>query len=234
MADFKTSAIIPAAGASSRLIEKSKKQFIEIDGKPLIYFCLNSFQKCSSVNEIVLVVPKNEIDFVKSEIVDKNSFTKVSEIIVGGKLRQDSVKNGFDVVMPDTELVIIHDAARPFVDAGFINKIISEAGTKNCVISAIPVKDTLKIADKGIIKNTTPRKSIWRAQTPQAFKYEILKDSYQKVEFNNKTFTDEAQIVEYAGYDVHIVEGSEYNFKITSSEDLRLAGLMINNGMQIS
>ena len=229
MCNIKTSAIIPAAGASSRLKEKSKKQYTEINGKPLLYFCLNSFQNSLSVNEIVLVVPENDIDFVKKEIVKKNSFTKVSKIVEGGNSRQDSVKNGFDAVMPDTELVIIHDAARPFVDSDFIDSIVSEAYTKNCVISAIPVTDTLKIADNGIVKNTTPRNSIWRSQTPQAFKYEILKRSYEKVEFQNNTFTDEAQIVEYAGYDVHIVGGSEYNFKITNSEDISLAELIISN-----
>ena len=233
MGKNKTSAIIPAAGASSRLKNESKKQFAEINGTPLLCFCLNSFQNSSSIDEIVLVVPETDIEFAKKEIVEKNSFTKVFKIIAGGDLRQDSVKNGFDAVGSDTELVVIHDAARPFIDSGFIDTIVSETKIKNCVISAIPVKDTLKTADNGIIMNTTSRNSIWRAQTPQAFKYGILKDSYDKADFDNDTFTDEAQIVEYAGYDVHIIEGSEYNFKITNSEDMKLAELIIYNGNKI-
>jgi len=234
MANIKTSAIIPAAGFSSRLNEKSKKQFAEINGKPLLYYSLNSFQNSTNISEIVLVVQNSDKDYVKKEIVQKYSFSKISEVVDGGQLRQESVKNGFNAVMTDTEVVIIHDAARPFVESGFINSIVSETITKNCVISAIPVKDTLKVEESGVVKETTTRNSIWRAQTPQAFKYKILKNSYEKTELSEKTFTDEAQIVEYAGYDVHIMEGSEYNFKITSSEDLRLAELIINNGRKFS
>ena len=232
MASIKTSAIIPAAGVSSRLNENSKKQFVEINGRPLLFYSLYSFQKSSSISEIVLVVKDSDKDYVKKEIVQKYSLSKVSKIVEGGQLRQESVKKGFNAVKTDTEIVIIHDAARPFVEPGFLNSIVTEAIKKNCVISAIPVKDTLKVEENGVIKKTTTRNSIWRAQTPQAFKYTILKNSYEKTELSDETFTDEAQIVEYAGYDVHIIEGSEYNFKITSSEDLRLAELIINNGSE--
>ena len=234
MANIKTSAIIPAAGDSSRLNETSKKQFTEINGKPLLHYVLRAFQESTTINEVVLVVPESDKNYVKNEIVEKNSFTKVAEIIRGGALRQDSVKNGFDAVMPDTDLVIIHDAARPFIDPVFINSIIYEAYDKNCVISAIPVNDTLKVEENGLVKNTTARDSVWRAQTPQAFKYDILKDSYKKVDFKNRNFTDESQIVEYAGYDVYIVEGSIYNFKITTPDDMKLAELIIKNGILIN
>jgi len=231
MPNIKASAIIPAAGSGHRLKKEVKKQFSKINGKPLFYFCLNSFQNSFSVGEIILVVPKDDIDFVKTEIRGI-SLTKSLKVVEGGNLRQNSVRKGFEAVNPDAQVVIIHDAARPFVRPSFIDKIISEANTKECVISALPSKDTLKIGDNGIVKTTLSRSSIWQAQTPQAFKYKILKDCYEKVKLKNNLYTDEAQIAEHAGYKVHIIEGSAYNFKVTYPEDMRLAELMILNGWE--
>lgn len=231
MPNIKTSAIIPAAGSGHRLKKKVKKQFSKINGKPLFYFCLNSFQNSSSVDEIILVVSKDNIDFVKTEIRGI-PLTKSLKVVEGGDLRQNSVRKGFEAVNPDAQVVIIHDAARPFVRPSFIDKIISEANTKECVISALLSKDTLKIGDNDIVKTTLSRGSIWQAQTPQAFKYEILKDCYEKVKIKNNIYTDEAQIAEHAGYKVHIIEGSGYNFKVTYPEDMRLAELIILNGWE--
>ncbi len=229
MPNIKASAIIPAAGNGHRTKKTAKKQFARINGKPLFHFCLNSFQKSSYVDEIVLVVPGDDIDFVKAEI-QKSSSAKSLKVIEGGELRQTSVRKGFEAVDPEAKVVIIHDAARPFVKPEFIDKIISEANAKKCVISALPSKDTLKIGDNGVVKNTISRSSIWRAQTPQAFRYEILKDCYEKVALEGSVFTDEAQIAEHAGYKIHIIEGSEYNFKVTYPEDMKLAELMITSG----
>lgn len=229
MPNIKASAIIPAAGNGHRTKKTAKKQFARINGKPLFYFCLDSFQKSSHVVETVLVVPECDVDLVKAEI-EKTSFAKPLKVVEGGELRQISVRKGFEAVDPEANVVIIHDAARPFVQPEFIDRIISEANAKECVISALPSKDTLKIGDNGIVKNTISRSSIWRAQTPQAFKYEILKDCYEKVKLENSVFTDEAQIAEHAGHKIHIIEGSEYNFKVTYPEDMKLAELMITSG----
>ena len=128
--------------------------------------------------------------------------------------------------------MIIHDAARPFVNTGLIDSLIKEVKNKNCVISAIPVRDTLKVAVDGKVRNTYPRESFWRAQTPQAFKCAILSDCYEKDLLNGAEFTDESQLVEYAGYEVSIIEGSEYNLKITTEEDLHLAKLLMNGGAE--
>lgn len=227
MPDIKASAIIPAAGTGSRFEGSSKKQFVKIQGKPLLSFCLKSFQKSLSVGEIVLVVSRDDVNFVEKEIIGKSSFTDQVKVVEGGDVRQDSVKKGFEAVRGDAKIVVVHDAARPFVTPDFIDKIISEANTKGCVISAIPITDTLKMVNNEIVKNTLSRSSIWRAQTPQAFKCGILRDGYEKVDLKNSIFTDEAQIVECAGHKVHITRGSEFNFKVTSSEDMKLAELMM-------
>ncbi len=231
MPNIKASAIIPAAGSGHRLNRKVKKQFLKINGKPLFYFCLNSFQNSSSVGEIILVVSEDDVDLVKTEI-QGISLTKSLKVVEGGNLRQISVRKGFEAADPDAEVVIIHDAARPFVKPDLIDKIISEANIKDCVISALPSKDTLKSVDNGIVKGTLSRNLIWQAQTPQAFRYEVLGSCYEKVNLKNDVYTDEAQIAEQAGYNVHVIEGSEYNFKVTRPEDMRLAELMVINGWE--
>lgn len=228
MASIFTSAIIPAAGTSTRLNQETKKQFIDICGFPLIFYPLKSFQESELIDEIVLVTSEEEIQYVEKDIVEKYSFSKVKEVVIGGALRQDSVREGFNAVSEIADFVVIHDAARPLIGPEHINNLINEAKDKNCVITAMPVKDTLKIAIDGIVKNTYPRDNFWRSQTPQVFRYEILKRCYDMGLLENAEFTDEAQLVEYAGFEVNIIVGSEYNIKITTDDDLNLAKLIIN------
>ena len=151
----------------------------------------------------------------------------MKSVVTGGRERQDSVKMGFDGLTPDTDIVVIHDAARPLINTALIKEVVEKAADKGSAIAAVQVKDTLKMAADGVVKNTFPRESFWRAQTPQAFNYNILNECYERKLNEEAIFTDEAQMVEYAGFEVNIVEGLEYNIKITTSDDFKLAGFLL-------
>jgi len=227
MANIKTSAIIPAAGSGKRLNSKTKKQYLEIQGKPLLYYTLQVFQKSKDIDEIVIVAPKNNLTLTIRDIVEKFNFSKVKCVVAGGIERQDSVKNGFDSISTDTDIVIIHDAARPLINLELINNVVRSAVKNGAAITALQITDTLKMAADGVVKNTFPRENFWRSQTPQAFNYNILKECYDRKLSEEAIFTDEAQMIEYAGFEVSIVEGWEYNIKITTIDDFKIAGFLL-------
>jgi len=227
MAKIKTAAIIPAAGSGKRLNGKKKKQYLEIQDKPLLFYTLDIFQKSNDIDEIVVVAPISDLNHTKKNIIDKYGFSKVICVVEGGRERQDSVKNGFDNLTADTEIVVIHDAARPLINVSLIKKVVKSAVDNGSVITALQITDTLKMAVDGIVKNTFPRENFWRSQTPQAFKYNILNECYDRKLNEEAIFTDEAQMVEYAGFEVSIVEGWEYNIKITTNDDFKLAGFLL-------
>ena len=227
MAKIKTAAVIPAAGSGKRLKSKNKKQFMEIGGKPLLYYTLRVFQDCKNIDEIVVVAPKGDITRTRKDIVEKFAFTKVKSVVKGGTERQDSVKIGFDALSPDTDIVVIHDAARPLINKALIDNVVNVAAEKGSAITAVRVTDTLKMAVNGVVKNTFPRENFWRAQTPQAFNYGILSECYDRKLNEEAVFTDEAQMLEYAGFEINIVEGIEQNIKITGSSDFKLATLLL-------
>ena len=227
MAKIKTSAIIPAAGSGKRLKSKTKKQYLEIQGKPLLYYTLRVLHKSKNIDEIVIVAPKNDLTFTRKDIVEKFEFSKVKCVVEGGIERQDSVKNGFDSISTDTDIVVIHDAARPLINVDLIKKVVASAGKNGSAITALQITDTLKMAVEGVVKNTFPRENFWRSQTPQAFNYNILNECYDRKLNEEAIFTDEAQMVEYAGFEVSLVEGWEYNIKITTNDDFKLAGFLL-------
>ena len=227
MAKIKTSAIIPAAGSGKRLRNKTKKQFLDIQGKPLLFYTLGLFQKSKDIDEIIIVAPKKDLTLTRKEIVEKYKFSKVVSVVAGGTERQDSVKNGFDSISTDTDVVVIHDAARPLINLELIHNVVSKADKNGAAITALQITDTLKMAFDGVVKNTFPRENFWRSQTPQAFKYNILNECYDRKLNEEAIFTDEAQMVEFAGFEVYLVEGWEYNIKITSNDDLKLVGFLL-------
>jgi len=228
MANLKTSAIIPAAGSGKRLNNKQQKQYLEIQGKPLLFYTLQIFQKSDRIDEIVVVAPKDNIEHTRKKIVEKFNFSKVKCVVEGGEERQDSVHYGFKNVSPDMDIVVIHDAARPLINIDLLDKVIQSAKDNGSAIAAVPVTDTLKMVLDGVVKNTFPRENFWRAQTPQAFNYNILHECYDRKLNEEAIFTDESQMVEYAGFEVNLVEGWEYNIKITTDEDFILAGFLLN------
>ena len=219
----KTSAIITAAGHGRRMGESRKKQFLMLGEVPIIVHTLQTFQDSASINEIILVVPDDGIDYCKQEIVNSFKFTKVKKIVSGGDKRQESVFNGLKSISREMDLVVVHDGVRPFLSKPILENSIKKAQEKGSVVVAIPVKDTLmKISNQGMVIEGKNRDSIWRIQTPQVFKKEILISAFEKALKDNFCGTDESTLVTRLGIPVYVVNGSELNIKITTPEDIVL------------
>ncbi len=219
----KTSAIITAAGHGRRMGEGRKKQFSMLGEVPIIVHTLQTFQDSASINEIILVVPDDGIDYCKQEIVNSYNFTKVKKIVSGGEKRQKSVFNGLKSVSREMDLVVVHDGVRPFLSKPILENSIKKAKEKGSVVVAIPVKDTLmRISDQGMVTEGQNRDSMWRIQTPQVFKKEILISAFEKALKDNFCGTDESTLVTRLGIPVYVVNGSELNIKITTPEDIVL------------
>lgn len=220
------SVIIPSAGLGKRV--GFKKQYYLINKKPVLAYTLSIFQNYPFVSEIILAVPKDDINFARSSIVAKYKFDKVKKIVAGGKTRQISVYNGLNACDPKSEYILIHDAVRPFFDIKLIPYLIKEAKKYKAVVTAVPARDTIKIVsnDKIIIK-TPPRKDIFQAQTPQIFSHALIKKAYQKALKDKFIGTDDSSLVERMGKKVKIFMGNEENIKITTPKDLSLARLLV-------
>ena len=213
---MKISAIILAAGSGSRFGEK--KQFKLLKGTALYFYSLNKFLRCENINEIVLIVPENKVKDIKKEIANIKTKKKIL-VISGGLRRQDSVKNGVLSASKKSELVCIHDGARPFVSEKLIYQSISACLNNDGAIVANPNFDTLKTCVKGYVKKTIDRNNVWMAQTPQVFWKTKLLEAIKFSEKNNVKMTDESSMMESLGFKVSVVQGDYNNFKITSHED---------------
>lgn len=227
MSKLRTAAIIAAAGFGKRFGGSLKKQFQNLLGKPVLSYSIESLESSPLVEEIILVVPDDSVGFCDKEIVKKFGFEKVSKIIPGGKERRDSVERGFNSLSNEIDIVLVHDAVRPFISIRMIEEVIKEASESGGAIIAIPVKDTIKKSSSGnYIERTVSRESLWLAQTPQAFRYDVLKQAYEGLE-KSVIVTDESSLVERLGIQVKLVKGSELNIKITTEEDLLLGELIL-------
>lgn len=227
---LKIAAVITAAGRGSRFGGNVKKQFQLLGGKPILARSVESFERSPSVTEITLVVPEDSLGYCSEEIVGRFGFKKVKEIIPGGEERQHSVRRGVESLSDDTDIVIVHDGVRPFIGVDLIEEVIRQALISGGAIAAVPVKDTVKKScHENHIEGTISRNSLWLAQTPQAFKYEILKRAYAEAEKDNFLGTDESSLVERLGVMVKLVEGSQTNIKITTEEDLLLGELILKS-----
>lgn len=224
----KIGVVIPAAGSGSRFGSSQPKQFLLLDGKPIVQHAIEKFQLTSEVDCIVLVVAKNDMDFF-NHLVDTNKFSKVFDIIPGGKQRQDSVWNGLERLKnKNISIAVVHDAVRPFVTTEIIRRVIRVASDYGGAITAIPPKDTIKIANgEGIVQSTIDRERAWIVQTPQAFRFEILYKAYETAYSDSYFGTDDASLVERLMVNVKIIEGSYDNIKVTTPEDMELAQLII-------
>ncbi|MDI3310542.1 MAG: 2-C-methyl-D-erythritol 4-phosphate cytidylyltransferase [Thermoanaerobacterium sp.] len=215
------SAIVVAAGKGRRMGTKLNKVFLKLNGKPVLYYTLNVFEKLSELNEIVLVVSNEDIDYCRREIVDKYNFKKVKRIIAGGMERQESVFNGLKAVDSRCDIVMIHDGARPFIDKATLQKGIEESKVHSAVGIAVPVKDTIKVVDDGNFVVATPDRTYLMAiQTPQIFEYKLIYEAHLKAMEDGFLGTDDTVLVERLGHKVKLVEGSYRNIKITTPEDL--------------
>ena len=222
-------AIVLAAGSGSRMNQKKEKQFLLIDGKPLLYYSLKTFE-ASIVDEIILVTKEKDIEYCRTEIVEKYGFGKVRRIVPGGRERYDSVQRGIKASDKKHKTVMIHDAARPFVTNRMILDSIAVARRYNACTVAVPVKDTIKVVDDyGFGVETPDRSTLYQIQTPQTFDRGVITEAYSRMRISgDKDITDDTMIVErYLDQRVKIVEGSYKNIKVTTPEDIFIAEAII-------
>jgi len=223
---MKVGAIIPAAGRGKRIGASVPKQFLEIQGKPLLHHTLTVFASCKLIDYVVLVMPRADVDEMGEDWLNK--YEIVRKVVVGGEQRQDSVYNGFSSLEKGTDIVVVHDGVRPFTTPQMIIATVEAAQQHGAAITAIPVSDTVKQAADGFVKQTVSRDGLWRVQTPQAFQCGLLQQAFKKAKKDSYYGTDEGSLVEYLGERVKIVPGSELNIKITRKEDLVLGESLLS------
>ena len=202
------------------------KQFIEIKGKPVLVYTLEKFIYNKSIDEVILVLPEDEVDYCKKEVLQRYSL-KVDRIVIGGKERQDSVFNALEA-MEKADIVLIHDGARPFISEKIIEEGIKYANIYGAAAPGVTPKDTIKIKNEDNISVDTPdRNTLVAVQTPQCFKYDEIYQCHRKIKEENAIVTDDTSVVERYGHKVYLYEGDYTNIKITTPEDLILAERLI-------
>jgi len=216
--------LIPAAGAGRRMGGGINKQYLELAGQPILARTLEVFEQHPLIDSILIIVSPAEIAFCTEEIVVPGNYRKVAAVIAGGLERQDSVYCGLQACNADDEdLILIHDGARPLVSCEIIDRVIATAQQHGACLTAVPVKDTVKSVHKGCVVDTLDRTTLWLAQTPQAFRYDLIRAAYDRAAALGLRGTDDAQLVELAGFTVRVVQGDYRNLKITTPEDLPVA-----------
>jgi 2-C-methyl-D-erythritol 4-phosphate cytidylyltransferase len=221
-------AIVLAAGRGLRYKAKLSKPLLQINGQPVIIYCLKIISSLSLVRDIIVVVNPQNLNRIKNKL-KQYRIKKMSKVILGGQKRQDSVRNALEVVDSRADFILIHDGVRPFIDRNTVLKAIKEAKRCGAAIVGVPVKSTIKVvagrrsqvAGNFMVKKTLDRNELWEIQTPQVFKKELILEAYKK--FGDAEVTDDAMLVEKLGAKVSVVLGSYQNIKITTPEDLAIA-----------
>lgn len=225
----KHTAIVLAAGKGSRMQSAVPKQYLELCGKPVLYYSLAAFEE-SFVDEIILVTGKDDISCCKEQIVERYGFQKVTKIIAGGAERYLSVYQGL-LAAEEADYIYIHDGARPFVDAAILSDAKACVEQYQACVAGMPVKDTIKIVDaEDFAKETPERKYVWQVQTPQVFSYALVREAYDMLMEDRDAYsvTDDAMVVEtMLNYPVKLFQASYKNIKITTPEDLQIAELFV-------
>ena len=205
------------------------KQFLDLQGRPLLAETLEKFQLCDAIDSIILVVSPNEVNTCWKEIVERYNLTKVEKVIAGGMRRQDSVRLGIEASGGDYELVLIHDGVRPLITPELIDRVVTAAREHRAVITGMPAKETVKEVDRnGRVVKTYDRGQVWLVQTPQVFRYEDIVLAHQRaMQEGWEEATDDALLAERVGIPVKVIEGSENNIKVTTLYDLKLARCLL-------
>ncbi|SHK69921.1 2-C-methyl-D-erythritol 4-phosphate cytidylyltransferase [Hespellia stercorisuis] len=222
-------AIVLAAGQGTRMGTEIQKQYLELDGRPVLYYSLRTFQDSPLIDEIVLVVGEGQESYCRKEIVERFGIHKVSRITCGGTERYHSVWNGLQE-LSDDGYVFIHDGARPFVDEEIIERVYEHVVEYDACVVGMPVKDTIKTVDEQDFVTATPNRNlVWMIQTPQVFRTDIVKKAYGLLmECGAENITDDAMVVEQMlSLPIRLVRGSYENIKITTPEDLEIAGVFV-------
>lgn len=197
------------------------KQFLTLDGLPILVHSLRVLEDAAAVSEIILTVPTADREYCLNDIVARYKFHKITKVVPGGEQRQDSVRHGLAELDESADIVLIHDAVRPFLTRDMVARVIDAAAEHGAAIAAVPMRDTIKrVGADGFIESTVDRNHLWLAQTPQAFRRPLLEMAHRKAQLEKYHATDDAQLMEWLGHRVAIVEGSGENIKITRPEDL--------------
>lgn len=222
-------AILPAAGLSTRMGAETPKQFLALDNVPLVIFTLRRLAACEAITEFLIATLPDEVAGLTERVAEEKIGRPV-RVVRGGTNRQESVGNALAEISADTEIVVVHDAVRPFVTRAQVERLIAEARERGAAILGIPAIDTVKEVkrasmpgDVALITATVPRERIVLAQTPQVFTCALLKEAFASAQADGVTASDEAALVERLGRSVHVVQGSERNIKITKPADMELA-----------
>ena len=222
-------AILPAAGLGTRMGAETPKQFLELDGVPIVILSLRRIASCELVTDLIVATRADEVAKLE-ERIRREKLKQPVRVVRGGDSRQETVARALDVVPNDAELVAVHDAVRPFVTREQIARVIEEARHCSAAILGIPAMDTVKEVkraslpeDVALITATIPRERVVLAQTPQVFATKLLKEAFASAQADGVSASDEAGLIERLGHDVHVVLGSERNIKITKPADMELA-----------
>lgn len=226
----KVIAVIPAAGSGRRFGAEINKAFVEILGKPLIAWALESFEACGRISEVIPVIGEPDMERAR-QLFDSSGFEKVRRIAKGGRERQDSVQNALRLVGDRHQRVLIHDAVRPLVDEALIERCIDSLTDCDGVVPGVPLKDTVKEVQDGVTVRTLDRSRLVAVQTPQVFVLGTVLGAYESLSAaGDFLFTDDAAAVEAAGGRIRVVEGNYKNIKITSPEDALIAEAFLRMG----
>ena len=225
----RVAAILPAAGLGTRMGADTPKQFLSLDGVPVLLFTLRRLAACPVITDFVISTRAEEVDSLAASISSEN-FGRPVRVVRGGDTRQDSVANALTEIPTEADLILVHDAVRPLVTLSQIERVIAEADACDAAILGIPAMDTVKEVkraslpnDVALITGTIPRERVVLAQTPQVFRASLLLEAFARARQDGVTASDEAGLIERLGRDVHVVVGSERNLKITRPGDMELA-----------
>lgn len=221
-------AIIPAAGFGRRMGHSIPKQFLLLDGIPVLVHTLKVFESSPLIDEICLVVPPGMEERCRVELLEPYRMKKVGRVIPGGETRQASVHQGLNKTSPEADRVVVHDGVRPFLSGELLRRVLEAATDEVGAIAAMPLKETPKqVRQDGTVLSTPDRARLYLAQTPQVFPRKVLIEAYEKAYADGIASTDDSALVERLGFPVRIVEGAWDNIKITTAEDLHLAGKIL-------
>ena len=222
--------LIPAAGKGHRMRSSVKKPYLTLAGKPILAHTIQQFEQNSAVDAIVVIVDETDFKTCGTTVVDPYPWTKLQPLVAGGATRQESVQNGIHALSPDVDFVIVHDGVRPFVTDETIFACLEAAEVYGAAVAAVPVKDTIKVANTDQFVLETPgRERLWAVQTPQVFRKSLLEAAHQSARQHHLIGTDDAALVEQLGVPVKLVQGSYENLKITTQVDMQIAEVLLKN-----
>jgi len=222
------SAIIVAAGRGARMHSDTRKQYLQVAGRPVLVHTLLKFDVCPLIDHICMVLPDDDLDFCRRRLLAGEPIKKPLQFVVGGRHRQQSVHNGLKSLDHKKGLVAIHDGVRPLVDPLLITSCVKAAETSGACAPGIPVYDTIKrVSGAGTIAGTVERKGLWLIQTPQVFRYAVIAEAHDRALREGYVGTDDASLVERLGLPVTLISGSKSNIKVTTAEDLAMAAALL-------